>query len=92
MDHLLLSEGQRGTNVLATELDAQGALELSKNLLVGDSTSSLVVVDLFVQQNIKEKEITVLDILSLKILGHCLDIPNGQQLSKIENNKQQVQK
>lgn len=92
MDHLLLSEGQRGTNVLATELDAQGALELSKNLLVGDSTSSLVVVDLFVQQNIKEKEITVLDILSLKILGHCLDIPSGQQLSKIENNRQQVQK
>lgn len=82
MDHLLLSEGQRRTNVLATELDAQGALELSKNLLVGDSTSSLVVVDLFVQT----KRSGALDILSLKKLGRCLDVPSGKQLSKIENN------
>jgi hypothetical protein len=44
--NLLLSKGQGRTNVLATKLDAQSALELSKNLLVGDSTSSLVVVDL----------------------------------------------
>lgn len=44
--NLLLSKGQGRTNVLATKLDAQSTLELSKNLLVGDSTSSLVVVDL----------------------------------------------
>ena len=42
----LLSESQGGTNVLAAQLDAQGTLQLSENLLVGNSTSSLIVVNL----------------------------------------------
>jgi hypothetical protein len=45
----LLSEGQRGTDVLATQLDSQSTLQLSKNLLVGNSSSSFIIVDLVVQ-------------------------------------------
>ncbi len=47
---LVLAKGQGRSDILATQLDSECTLQLSKNLLVRHCTASLVIVDLMHMQ------------------------------------------